>query len=92
MPKDPDELLTIDEVAAELKIGYETARQLTVKGRLAFVAVGSGSSRNLRRVRRDTLESFKRAELRSSTQRMIDQANRMVKAQATASSRAASYY
>lgn len=59
------DLLTIDEVATELKVSYESARQLTISGKLPYVSVTPGKQRETRRVRRDTLDAFKRAEKRS---------------------------
>lgn len=60
--RDPDDLVDLNVVAKELGVSYETARTLTVTGRLAFVAVGAGKSRVSRRVRWATLLAFKRAE------------------------------
>lgn len=67
---DPEQLLTLSAVAEELGVSEETARQLTVKGLLPCVAVGTGTERCLRRVRRADLDEFKRARRQ---ERLFDQ-------------------
>jgi hypothetical protein len=68
-----DELLTLDEVAARLKISPETARKLCVTGKLAWVPRGTGSSRQFRGVRRDTLEAYMRNERHGAVKQQMDQ-------------------
>ena len=60
------DLLTTEEVASELRISDEAARKLMTSGKLAFVQVTAGERRMTRRVRRDTLEAFKRNEQRAT--------------------------
>jgi hypothetical protein len=62
----PRELLTLQEVADDLLITYEQARRLCSKGRLASINVGTSDARHQYRVRRDTLEAFKRNEKQGS--------------------------
>jgi excisionase family DNA binding protein len=62
----PRELLTLDEVAAQLGVSYEQARRLCSKGRLASINVGTSDDRKQYRVRRDTLEAFMRNEQQPS--------------------------
>ncbi len=61
-----DELLTLDEVAAKLKVSRETARRLCTSGKLPFVPVGTGSDRHIRRVRSSTLAAFVAGEKKNS--------------------------
>lgn len=61
-----DELLTLDEVAAKLKVSVETARKLCVTGRLPWVHAGTGSARQTRRVLKSTLAAFMRDERRET--------------------------
>lgn len=83
MNKDPDQLETLDTVAAECAISYETARALTKCGKLPFVDVGTGKDKILRRVRRADLDAFKRASRREN----VDQQFATARAIAAASSR-----
>jgi excisionase family DNA binding protein len=78
MDRDPDQLLSLDAVARELGVSYETARQLTLKGTLAYVAVGIGTCRRLRRVRREDLDAFKRATRRDCPDELAAVARRSV--------------
>lgn len=73
-------LLTTSEVADELKISIESARQLMTSGKLRFVQVGLGTERFTRRVRRDTLDEFKSREVSG-----VDVANEIARATAAAS-------
>jgi hypothetical protein len=58
-----DELLTLSEVAAELRVSPEQVRSLCTSGALPFIVVSPpGKDRVHRRVRRETLEHFKRNE------------------------------
>jgi excisionase family DNA binding protein len=68
----PRELITLQEVADELAISYEQARRLCRTGRLASVNVGTSDGRRQYRVRRDTLEAFKRNELRPDVKGEIE--------------------
>lgn len=61
-----DELLTLDEVAAKLKVSRSTARQLCVSGRLPWVPAGTGKDRHIRRVRKSTLAAFMQNERRDA--------------------------
>jgi excisionase family DNA binding protein len=74
MGRPGDHLLTLSEAAAELRVSRETVRKLTASGRLPFVPVGTGSARLCRRVRRETLERFKRQERRDAFEELIERA------------------
>lgn len=50
-----DELLTVEEVAKELRINAKTVRQYITSGELIAILVGKGY-----KVSRDDLEDFKR--------------------------------
>lgn len=56
------DLLTPAEAAAELRVGVSTIHRMIAAGKLAFIEVGTGTLRPRRRIRRDTLDRFKRAE------------------------------
>lgn len=61
-----DPVLTPDEVAAALKVSRETVRKMLASGKLAWVPVGMGESRQCRRVRKSTLDEYLRNEKLSS--------------------------
>lgn len=72
MATSPDDLLTLDEVAADLRTSYEHARKLVKSGRLPYVDIGTGEERACIRVRRGTFDSFKRQELRDKSETIVN--------------------
>lgn len=69
-------LLTVAEVAATLKVSRETARKLMATGRLPYVAVGTGSSRKLRRVNPATLAAYLQDERRDAIKQQMHDVRR----------------
>jgi excisionase family DNA binding protein len=61
-----DQLLTLDEVAGQLRVSPETVRKLCVVGKLPWVNVGTGESRHCRRVLASTLSAYMRDERRAA--------------------------
>ena len=61
-----DELLSLDAVAAKLKVSREQARKLCAAGKLPWVAVGLGQQKKARRVLSSTLEAYMRQEQRDA--------------------------
>lgn len=61
------DLLTTDEVAAELRISAEAARKLMTRGLLPYVTVTVGQQRQTRRVRRATLDAYLEREQRGGS-------------------------
>jgi excisionase family DNA binding protein len=51
-------LLTLDEVAQQLRVSSRTVRRLISSGRLPATAVNPGSRRKLLRVRQEDLDAF----------------------------------
>ncbi len=80
MSDEREKLLTLDQVAAELQVSYETARQLTVKGRLEYTNAGTGEVREVRRVSRDALDRFKTGERRAGMKQEFADARSFVRA------------
>lgn len=72
--RDPDQLETLDTVAAELSVSYEQARTLTIRGKLPYVDVGTGKKNKCRRVRRADLDAFKRNTRRDDPDREFQRA------------------
>jgi hypothetical protein len=66
MSQQDDQLLTLEQVAADLKVNPETARRLCISGRLPWVNVGTSDTRPIRRVLASTLRAFKANERRAS--------------------------
>lgn len=67
--KNPD-ILTLAEVAAELRTSREQVRQLCIRGKLPFVNVGLGE-RIQYRVRVDDLGAFKKSQKREASDAMF---------------------
>ena len=57
-PASSDQILTVKEVSAQLKVSSEQVRTLIRKGQLSAVNVGSGKKRPLYRITPEALESF----------------------------------
>jgi hypothetical protein len=64
-----DEVLTLDLVAADLKVSVETARRLCADDKLAWVPRGLGQNRVHRGVLRSALEAYKRDQRRATVAR-----------------------
>jgi excisionase family DNA binding protein len=63
MSIDTNDLLTLSEAARELRVSHEQVRSLCIAGSLPFVVVSPPKSGKIhRRIRRETLERFKRNE------------------------------
>lgn len=80
MTQTENDLLTLTEVAKELRVSIETARTLTANGTLPYVNVGTGTKHILRRVRRGDLDSFKRASQRAASGQQFAAAKALVAA------------
>jgi excisionase family DNA binding protein len=61
-----EELLTVEEVAKELRINAKTVRQYIASGELVAIVVGKGY-----KISRDDLEDFKRRR-RTDQRRQVD--------------------
>ena len=57
-PSSYDQILTVKEVSAQLKVSSEQVRTLIRKGQLSAVNVGSGKKRPLYRITSEALETF----------------------------------
>jgi excisionase family DNA binding protein len=57
-PASSDQILTVKEVSAQLKVSSEQVRTLIRQGQLSAVNVGSGKKRPLYRITHEALESF----------------------------------
>ena len=57
-PASSDQILTVKEVSAQLKVSAEQVRTLIRKGQLSAVNVGSGKKRPLYRITHEALENF----------------------------------
>jgi hypothetical protein len=61
-----NDLLTLEQVAADLVVNPETVRRLCISGRLPWVNVGTSDTRPIRRVLASTLRAFKANERRAA--------------------------
>ena len=57
-PASSDQILTVKEVSAQLKVSSEQVRTLIRQGQLSAVNVGSGKKRPLYRINHEALEEF----------------------------------
>ncbi len=71
MSSDTEKLLTPDQVADQLSVSTETVRKLMVSGKLPWVSVGTGESRQLRRVRPSTLAAYQQNERRAAIKQQM---------------------
>lgn len=75
MISNPTELVTLSEVAGELKVSHEQARQLCLRQKLRHINVGAGN-RSEYRVQRDWLDEFKKS--RDSHAKQVQESARRI--------------
>lgn len=83
--RNPDDLLTPEDLAAELKVTPKTVSVMLAKGLIPWVPVGIGTERQRRRVRFGDLQAYKRRTRGNDAEKEFQQAKALVAANASAS-------